>query len=69
MNLKFLPENEVKKKFVQFTGDKNDWRTRNSMYVFLRIIYCHNGIGYGEKVEEENLGSRMVAEEERKKSL
>ena len=25
------------------------------MYVFLRIICIHNGIGYEEKVEEENL--------------
>ena len=37
--------------------------------VFLRIIYCHNGIGYEEKVEEENLDSGMVAEAEQKRSL
>ena len=41
----------------------------NSIYVFLRIIPCHNGIGYEEKIEEENLDSGMVAGEERKRSL
>ena len=39
------------------------------MYVFLRIIHCHNGIGYEEKVEEENLDSGMVAKAEGKRSL
>ena len=38
-------------------------------YIFLRIIRCHNGIGYEEKVKEENLDSGMVAETERKRSL
>ena len=38
-------------------------------YAFLRIIHCHNGIEYEEKVEEENLDSAMVAEVERKRSL
>ena len=32
-------------------------------------MHCHNGIGYEEKVEEENLDSEMVAEVERKWSL
>ena len=49
LNLKFLTESKVKKKFLWFNGGKNDWRTRNSIYVFLRIIRCHNGIGYEEK--------------------
>ena len=39
------------------------------MYIFLHIICCHDGIRYKEKVEEENLNSRMVAEAERKRSL
>ena len=41
----------------------------NSIYVFLRIINCHNRIGYEQKVKEENLHSGMVAEAERKRSL
>ena len=36
---------------------------------FLRIIHCHNGIGYEEKVEEKNLGSGMVTKAKRKRSL
>ena len=36
---------------------------------FLRIMHCHDGIGYEEKVEEENLDSGMVAEVERRRSL
>ena len=38
-------------------------------YVFFRTICCHNGIGYKEKVEEENLDSGMVTEVEWKRSL
>ena len=30
---------------------------------------CHNGIGYEEKVEEENLESGMVVEVEQKRDL
>ena len=30
---------------------------------------CHNGIGYEEKVEEENLNSGMVVEVEQKRDL
>ena len=30
---------------------------------------CHNGIGYEEKVEEENLDSGMVVEVEQKRDL
>ena len=37
--------------------------------VFLRIMHCHNGTGYKEKVEEENLNLGMVAEAKRKRSL
>ena len=38
--------------------------------VFLRIMHhAHHGIGYEEKVEEENLDSGMVAEAERKRNL
>ena len=33
------------------------------------MIRCHNGVGYEEKVEDENLDSGTVAEAERKKSL
>ena len=42
---------------------------RNGIYVFLRVIHCHNGVGYEEKVEEENLDSGMVAAAERKRSF
>ena len=41
----------------------------NSTFVFLHIIRCYNGIGWEEKVEEENLDSGMVDETERKKNL
>ena len=41
----------------------------NSIYVFLCIIHCHNGIGYEEKIEEEDLNSGMVAEAKQKRSL
>ena len=40
-----------------------------TLNIFLRIIPCHSGIGYEEKVEEENLDSGMVAEAKRKRSL
>ena len=32
-------------------------------------MHCHNGIGYEETVQEENLDSEIVAEAERKRSL
>ena len=32
-------------------------------------MYCHNVIGYEEKVEEENLDSGMVVEVEQKRDL
>ena len=51
----FSPESKVKK-----------WRQK-IVYVF--FIRCHNGIGYEEKIEEENLDSGMVAKVERKRSL
>ena len=41
----------------------------NSIYVFLRIIPCHNGIGYEEKIQDEDLNSGMGAEAEQKRSL
>ena len=69
LNLKFLTERKAKKKFVTFNEGKNDWQARNRIYVFLRIMHCHNAIGYEDKFEEENLDSEIVAETERKKSL
>ena len=36
---------------------------------FLRIIHRHNGTGYEEKVNEENLDLWMVTEAEQKWSL
>ena len=36
---------------------------------FCASMHCHNEIGQEEKVEEENLGSGMVAEVERKRSV
>ena len=44
-------------------------KLEKNIYVLLRIIDCHNGVAYEEKVEEENLNSGMVAQEERKISL
>ena len=41
----------------------------NSMYVFLHIIHCRNGIGYEKNIEEEDFTSRKVAEAEQKRSL
>ena len=38
-------------------------------FFFLSIIRCHNRIGCKGNVDEENLGSGMVAEAERKRSL
>ena len=32
-------------------------------------MHCHNGIGYEENVEDENLAKGMVGEAERKRSL
>ena len=40
-----------------------------SFFFFLSIIRCHNRIGCKGNVDEENLGSGMVAEAERKRSL
>ena len=33
------------------------------------MIHCHNGVGYEEKVEDEDLDSGTVPEAERKRSL
>ena len=40
-----------------------------AFFFFLAHTNCHNGIGYKEKVEKENLDSGMVVGVERKGSL
>ena len=67
--LKIPTESKVKEKYVWFNGGKSDRRTRNRIYVFLRISHCHNGIRCEEKVEEENLNLGIVAETEPKRSF